>query len=377
LSKSQREALVRFWEAWQAQLEDVKVVDPACGSGAFLIEAFDHLLTHYQLCNARLADLRGPRLFDPDRTILEKNLYGVDLNEEAVEICRLSLWIKTAQKGKVLTTLDHNIRCGNSLIDDTAVDPKAFSWLSAFPEIFSARGFDVVIGNPPYVRQELLSAIKPYLQAQYRSFHGMADLYVYFYELGLEKLLKPGGRLSLIVTNKWLRAGYAEPLRRMFSERAWVESIVDFGHAKQIFEDADVFPCIIVVRRPADVFPPEDTRVCVIPREQLRIHDLSEQIRAEGFNVLRTSLGSEPWEMEPPEVAALLEKIRERGVPLREYATVKPYRGILTGFNEAFLIDTKTRDRLIADDPKCAEIIKPYLRGKISSGGARPGRASG
>ena len=77
----------------------------------------------------------------------------------------------------------------------------------------------------------------------------MADLYVYFYELGLS-LLKPGGRLSYVVTNKWMKAGYGEPLRKVFAEKAWVESVVDFGHAKQIFQDADVFPSIIVVRRP-------------------------------------------------------------------------------------------------------------------------------
>ena len=108
-----------------------------------------------------------------------------------------------------------------------------------------------MIGNPPYIRQEWLSPIKPYLQSRYAAYHGMADLYVYFYELGLS-LLRPGGRLSYVVTNKWMKAGYGEPLRRFFAEKGWVESVVDFGHAKQIFQDADVFPSIIVVRRPDD-----------------------------------------------------------------------------------------------------------------------------
>jgi hypothetical protein len=96
------------------------------------------------------------------------------------------------------------------------------------------------------VRQEALGPLKPYLARRYASYHGVADLYVYFYERGLE-LLAPRGTLSYIVTNKWLRAGYGEPLRRLFSERAVLEEILDFGHAP-IFEDADTFPCIIVVR---------------------------------------------------------------------------------------------------------------------------------
>src|SRR5439155_17622078 len=114
-----------------------------------------------------------------------------------------------------------------------------------------AGGFDVVVANPPYVRQEMLSPYKAHLQASFAAFHGMADLYVYFYELGL-RLLKPGGRLSYVVTNKWMKASYGEPLRRLFADKAWIESVVDFGHAKQIFEDADVFPSIIVARRPAE-----------------------------------------------------------------------------------------------------------------------------
>jgi hypothetical protein len=125
------------------------------------------------LPNARLEELRGQRtLFDLDRQILQNNLYGVDLNAEAIQICRLNLWIKTAARGKQLTSLDHTIREGNSIISDPAVHPKAFDWQAAFPEVFapaatssvaarSEGGFDVVVGNPPYIRQELLRPFKP------------------------------------------------------------------------------------------------------------------------------------------------------------------------------------------------------------------------
>ncbi len=133
-----------------------------------------------ELSNARLEELRGQRtLFDLDRQILQNNLYGVDLNAEAIQICQLSLWIKTAARGKQPTSLDHTIREGNSVISDPAVHPKAFDWQTAFPEVFAQGGFDVVVGNPPYIRQELHSPFKPWLELRYAVFHGMADLYVY------------------------------------------------------------------------------------------------------------------------------------------------------------------------------------------------------
>ena len=173
LKAPKRPALVRFWEAWQDEgLATIRVLDPACGSGAFLIEAFEQLYQAYQQSNDRLTELRGYRPFlDLDRRILQNNLYGVDLNGEAVQVARLGLWIKTAQRGKALTGLDHTLRVGNSLIADPQVDPRAFDWPAAFPEVFERdgkvverAGFDVVVGNPPYIRQEWIAPFKPYLK---------------------------------------------------------------------------------------------------------------------------------------------------------------------------------------------------------------------
>src|ERR1019366_5731276 len=324
--------------------------------------------------NARLEELRGQRtLFDLDRQILQHNLYGVDLNAEAIQICQLSLWIKTAARGKRLTSLDHTIREGNSIISDPAVHPKAFDWQAAFPEVFtpaatssvaarSEGGFDVVVGNPPYIRQELLTPYKPWLEAHYGAFHGMADIYVYFYELGV-RLLKPGGLLSFIVTNKWMKAGYGEPLRRFFSEKAWVRSVVDFGHAKQIFEEADVFPSIIVVEKPTEAPKPKTARLCTIPRDQLRIDDLSVQIEREGAELDIGRLSAESWRLEPKAVDSLLRRIREGRRTLKEVTGVAPFYGIKTGLNEAFLIDDACKRKLIAEHEGCKEVIKPYLRG--------------
>ena len=460
-----KETGLRIWLDYLEVLGSIKILDLACGSGAFLVAAFDYLYAEYARVNRLIAELTGaPRqlgLFDLDRQILQDNLYGVDLNPESVEITKLSLWLKTARRDKPLNNLDGNIRCGNSLVEPPAPDgPPAlvaafaalpaeacpFDWRAAFPAVFARCGFDVVIGNPPYVRQELLGPYKPYLAQRYATFSGVADLYVYFYERGLE-LLAPDGKLSYIVTNKWLRAGYGEPLRRYFSARAGIEEILDFGHAP-IFEDADTFPCILVAHPrppaptnpttlaasshptdptdPTDLTDPSDpthpflpshsahsshpaalasaapvsaatataaavagagasasagagagagagaadveaapmVRICPIPRDRSGELSLENYVHEHSYTVPWSRFGAAPWSLEPPEVDGLMARIRERGVPLAEFVGAKPLYGIKTGLNEAFLIDDATRTALIRDDPGCAAIIKPYLRGQ-------------
>lgn len=364
LNEPQRKVLIKFWEAWQEVLKSLRILDPACGSGAFLIEAFDQLHALYEISNARLEELRGHRtLFDLDRQILQHNLYGVDLNAEAIQICQLSLWIKTAAHGKVLTSLDHSIREGNSVVSDPAVHPKAFDWQAAFPEVFAQGGFDVVVGNPPYVRQELLTPYKPWMEANYDSYHGKADLYVYFYELGL-RLLKPGGLMSYIVTNKWMKAGYGEPLRRFFSEKSWIKSVVDFGHAKQIFEDADVFPCIIVVEKPTAAEKPKTARLCNIPREQLRIDDLSLQIEQEGVPIEIRHLGTETWQLESTAVTDLFARLLKAGTTLAKFVGQAPIYGLKTGYNAAFFVPDEQKKRLVQEDPNCETLFVRYFRGQ-------------
>lgn len=249
-----------------------------------------------------------------------------------------------------------------------------FNWEVAFPGVWHdlasagrSGGFDAVIGNPPYVRQEEIAAIKPALKptakSGFASYAGTADLYVYFYEQGL-RLLRPGGRMAYVVTNKWLKAGYAEGLRRLFAEEAWIDFLADFGHAKRFFPDADVFPSVLVARRPDGEPAPETFHLAVIPRDEVRGAGLDAAVRAVSYPARRDQLTAEPWSLEPPEVAALLAKLRERGVPLAEYAGARPLYGIKTGFNEAFLIDTATKERLIREDGRAAELLKPYLRGQ-------------
>ena len=181
---------LQFWRTYQDILRKTRVVDPACGSGAFLVATFDFLYEEYTRVNKRIAELRGGTgdIFDLDKEILNNNLYGVDINAESIEITKLSLWLKTAQRGKVLNSLDDNLRVGDSLIQDSNYSYQAFTWKEAFPEVFADGGFDVVLGNPPYVRQEFISPLKPYLEERYEVYNGVADLYTYFFELGLRNL---------------------------------------------------------------------------------------------------------------------------------------------------------------------------------------------
>ena len=229
----------------------------------------------------------------------------------------------------------------------------------------SGGGLDAVIGNPPYVRQETLGEFKLYFSAAYPEvYHGVADLYVYFYQQGLRQLRR-GGRMSYIVTNKWLRAGYGEPLRSYFAAENVLEEIVDFGHAP-IFPDADVFPCIVVLRKPK----PDDNgaagmvRVVDFPREALGKVGLDRYAEEHGHTVPRKRFGKTAWSLEPQAVDDLMEKLRAAGIPLAEFAGLQAYRGVTTGLNEAFLIDTPMKEQLVRADPRSAEIIKPYIRGQ-------------
>ncbi|MGX4806867.1 Eco57I restriction-modification methylase domain-containing protein [Bradyrhizobium guangdongense] len=244
-------------------------------------------------------------------------------------------------------------------------------WQVAFPGVWKrwesaerVGGFDAVIGNPPYVRQELIKEYKPALKRAYsETYDGSADLYVYFYEQGLN-LLRSGGRLSYVVTNKWMRVGYADRLRDLFSKNAWIEFVADFGHAKKFFPDADVFPSIAVIRKPNSANPPDKTDVCVIPRDDVPEKGLDEAVAKATYALPRTYFGKDPWALEPPAVAALLTKIKAAGSPLKSVVPRLPVNGIKTGLNEAFLIDADEHARLVASDPGCASIIKPYLRGQ-------------
>ena len=281
----------------------------------------------------------------------------MDLNAEAIQICQLSLWIKTAARGKQLTSLDHTIREGNSVISDPAAHPKAFDWQAAFPEVFAQAGFDVVVGNPPYIRQELLAPFKPYWERRFKSYHGVADIFVYFFEQGVE-LLRPGGRLAFITSGSWVRANFGAPLRKFLSANARMESMVDFGEF-QPFEDVEMIrPSITVLSKDT---PGGEMRLFKWLTSGRPPEALSDEIaKAPTINTLRLR---DSWELEPDSVINLREKLVSKGTVLRDYCSGLICRGVLSGLTEAYVVDQSTRDKLIAADPGCRQFIRPFVQG--------------
>jgi len=364
-AKGERE----FWESYQSELRSLTVIDPACGSGAFLIAAFDFLAAEYRRVNERLAELTGGRgvtagqlrLFDPDREILTHNLFGVDVNAASVEITKLSLWIKTAKRGKALDSLESNIRVGNSLIEDADYHYRAFVWRDAFPAIFNADGFDVVLGNPPYVRMELITPFKPYLEKRFEVVADRADLYAYFFEQGV-RLLKPNtGRLGYVTSATFFRSGSGQPLRRYLSEKAALEAVVDFGDL-QIFEGVTTYPAIVILRR-LDVDEPVVGEMRFAAVKDRLPSDLALTFRERAQRMARERLGATSWTFEDGGPSALRSKLR-LGVKTLAEVYGAPLYGIKTGLNRAFVVDGDTRERLVAADPGAATLLVPFLRGE-------------
>jgi len=205
------------------------------------------------------------------------------------------------------------------------------------------------------VRQEALGELKTYFKDQYRVYHGVADLYVYFIERSLASL-NENGIFSYIVANKWMRANYGTPLRHWLKQQC-IEEIVDFGDLP-VFQ-ATTYPCIIRISKNTPKATFDVTEV-----ETLRFTGLDGYVQEHRFAVNREGLDDSGWSLVDEKTQALLTKLHQLGVPLGEYVEGKIYRGILTGLNEAFVIDAPTREKLIAEDPKSAELIKPFVVGK-------------
>ncbi len=381
------------------QIAKIRIVDPACGSGSFLLGAYSYLLNYH------LSWYTSPKQLKPalkagvifqsaentwhltikeKQRILTNGVYGVDIDPQAVEVTKLSLLLKLMEGENresvgglfkfsdfaLLPDLSANIKCGNSLIgpdyysaprlalfDDEQIRKiNAFDWKSEFKTIFESGGFDVVIGNPPYVRQELLGDSKEYFQRTYKVYHGAADLYAYFIEKGMS-LLKPEGLFAYIVANKWMRANYGLPLRQWLKKQRMLE-LIDFGDL-QVFKGATTYPCVMTMAKSQSASTFKAAEI-----DYLDFTDLKEYAKNISFDVQQSDLADSGWMLVKSDVISLLKKLKTKGIPFSEYVNGKIYRGVLTGLNEAFVIDSATKDRLIAADAKSAELIKPFLTGR-------------
>ncbi|MBK9097563.1 MAG: Eco57I restriction-modification methylase domain-containing protein [bacterium] len=402
------------------EIAKMRFADIACGSGSFLITVFERLLDYHKrwyINNPEQAKKDGCILVEgtyhlslkQKTKILLNNVYGVDIDQQAVEVTQLSLYLKLLEdettatandswvmfKEQLLPDLNKNIVCGNSLIGTDILNPtlptgqagsflpfakgedentslpfvkggieggleelklKPMDFETVFSEVMRNGGFDTIIGNPPYVRQELLGGMKSYFEKKYEVYHSIADLYSYFIEKAIS-LLNQGGYFSYIVANKWMRANYGMPLREWILKQNLIE-IIDFGDLP-VFNEASTYPCILRVHKNSTA---NEITTAII--DSLEFKDLNEVVKNYSFKIKRENLLPSGWNLVSNDKSNLLNKISEQGIPLVEYVDEKIFYGIKTGLNKAFVIDEETKERLIKDDPKSAEVIKPFLAGR-------------
>ncbi len=518
-SREGAKALAALREKALDTLLDVKVVDPAMGSGHFLVAAVDYLSERFAAIITELnaeaitdaldeirgeikremeefgLELKDEQLSDISllkRMVMKRSVFGVDLNEMAVELAKLSLWLDAFTVGAPLSFLDHHLRHGNSVVgmnkdeflgwvnkenplwsaeieahiaDATRkaeslqkirdlspadinnsrrlykeaeeallplrhaldvyttglyapkpkrgrpphpfleartylpalklsdlADPPAknhiaeavefarkhhfFHWEFEFPEVFFPPagtprhynlGFDAVVGNPPYVRQEQLSENKEFFKKAYANvWAGKADLYTYFFARAFA-ILRENGRFGFISSRQFVKAEYGEGLRRLLAEK-WIEEIVDFGENK-VFENASTFPAIFIIENAPSQYPVRYIRVSKQSFDEIvsaagdeRVAELRRVEAQKASEIDADAFEPDSWTLATAEENAILRKMREVGVPLGGYIE-NIYYGIKTGYNNAFFINEATRNQLINEDPNSEKLIKPLLVG--------------
>lgn len=358
---------IAFFEKYRARLGQLRIVDPACGSGAFLIQALNRLVEEYRWLVAEEERITGGRrLFDQDsiiRSILSHNIYGVDINQESVEITKLALWLHTAAPGQPLCSLDHNIRCGNSLVGPdfdafynrrhetlfAAADPNererinAFGWHAAFPEVFSHGGFDCVIGNPPYIKLQhfrraqadtaayLCEADHPDGTPVYASTRsGNFDMYLPFIEKGI-RLLRPEGRMGYIAPNVWMVNEYGRPLRQLIRRTRRLDRWLDFK-SHQIFDEAITYTSLQFFRGSAVpaltcAFAPDGNAAAIQweNADQIPYEELPEE---------------KAWNLAPKAEMNLIAKLGESFVTLGNAAWTKQiFQGFKTSGDNLYIAE--------------------------------------
>ena len=359
------------------QIENIKIIDIACGSGSFILGAYKYLLDHYLEEYSKMKRPPANVIYEgkdgqlrltisEKKRILKNNIYGVDIDFLAVEVSKLTLLLQVLEdqnkdvveqqqtlfNERVLPDLSDNIKNGNTVIERDYITSdmsyeeikrvKPFNYEEEFSEVFENGGFDIIITNPPYVRNERQTQKeKEYYKNHYETYQGKADYYVYFFEKSFN-ILKEDGYFGLICSNKFTRANYGKKLRKLLLKYT-ILSYDDYT-GKKIFKDASVDPAVMVFYKGFK----DNNKILVDKDFYLNQNDLNE--------------GS--WSFYAPHIIDLKNKLLSLGTQVKDIPDLEIYRGILTGYNKAFVINEETRNRLIEEDSANAEVIMPFIRGK-------------
>ncbi len=325
------QGLVEKIETYRKWLLQLTICDPACGSGAFLNQALDFLIEEHQYIDELQAKLFGDAMVmsDMENSILENNLFGVDLNEESVEIAKLSLWLRTAQPNRKLNDLNGNIKCGNSLIDDVSVaGDKAFDWYQAFPKVFEKGGFDVIIGNPPYVRKQGLMQHYPelclYYEKEYKSATSNYDIYALFMEKSFY-LINDKGIVSFILPHKFLVSDFGVGIREFFKNKTAVDKLVHFG-SEIVFQEAATYTCIIDLTK--------------ISKDKVRFKKINPKDIFEHFvwdEMSYKNLNDTNWDLQNEKVFDVVNKLKLQPYTI-EKVFDRIFQGIASGGDKFFTL---------------------------------------
>ena len=241
--------LTQKLEDYRKWLLQITICDPACGSGAFLNQALEFLILEHSYIDELQAKLFGDAmvLSEVENAILENNIYGVDINNESIEIAKLSLWLRTAQKGRKLTSLNNNIKCGNSLIDDISVaSDKSFNWQKEFPEVFAKGGFDIVIGNPPY-GASFNNDEKIFFRETYSEIHKRTPESFNYFLYRIENIINTSSKWGVIIPSSFLYQHEFEKTRKYILDNSTVNKVINLGD--DVFQDVATPTCIIVASK--------------------------------------------------------------------------------------------------------------------------------
>ena len=385
------------------KLAGVRVCDPAVGSGAFVVGMMNEIIRARGTLTPHIGENEKRTPYDFKRHAIQGCLYGVDVDSGAIEIAKLRLWLSLVvdeeerESIQPLPNLDYKIVCGNSLLGVNklfnyeplkkleALKPLYFNETSAgkkqkhkkqiddlisqmtnghkdfdfevyFSEVFhEKKGFDVVLGNPPYVALQKNGGElgRLYQNAGFDTFARTGDVYQLFYERGCQLLMPSGGLLAYITSNSWLKAEYGKPTRRYFSDNHTPLRLIELG--KDIFESAIVDSSILIARHGKH----GETGKAV---DMDRLSDKDFPPAENVWGVFQPR-GEKPWSTLSTIEQSIMDKMEAVGTPLKEW-DVKINRGVTTGLNDAFIIDDATKEALLTEDPKSAKILKPVLRGR-------------